>query len=244
MAFTSWRGVVGNIKPTMRPGSVEELCRILPEGVGIIPLFLDIKRGVREEFATVLRHYEPLIDKLAECEVDLIHPEGAPPFMVLGYKGEAELIKKWEKKHKIPVFTSGTNHIRALHALKVKRFIGASYFSGKINETFGKYFVDAGFDVLGMEGIDIPFHDVGKLSPEQVYAHVKKLFLKHRKEAQGIYLLGSGWRVTGIIDLLERDLGVPVIHPVPARCWEIQKRLTIHHPVAGYGRLLAEMLPG
>ena len=243
MAFTSWRGVVGNIKPTMRPGSVEELCRILPDGVGIIPLFLDIQRGAREEFTHIIPHYEPLIAKLADCEVDLIHPEGAPPFMVLGYKGEADLIKKWEKKYKIPVFTSGTNHIRALNALKVKRFIGASYFSGKINATFAQYFVDAGFDVLGMEGIEVPFQEVGNLSGEMVYAHVKKIFLKHR-EAEGIYLLGSGWRVMGIIDMLESDLGIPVIHPVPARCWEIQRRLMINHPVSGYGRLLSEMLPG
>jgi maleate cis-trans isomerase len=244
VAFTSWRGVVGNIKPTMRPGSVEELCRILPEGIGIIPLFLDIQRGAREDFTTILKSYEPMIAKLAEHEVDLIHPEGAPPFMVLGYQGEAELLKKWEKTYRTPMFTSGTNHIRALNALKVKRFVGASYFSGSINQTFGKYFVDAGFDVLAMEGIEVPFKDVGNLSPEQVYKHVKKVFLKHRKEAEGIYLLGSGWRVMGIIDLLERDLGVPVIHPVPTRCWEIQRRLTINHPVSGYGRLLAEMIPG
>jgi ABC-type transport system involved in Fe-S cluster assembly fused permease/ATPase subunit len=135
----------------MRPGSVEELCRILPEGVGIIPLFLDIQRGAREEFTNIIPHYEPLIAKLAEHEVNLIHPEGAPPFMVLGYREEAELIKKWEKKYKIPIFTSGTNHIRALHALKVKRFVGASYFPGNINQTFGQYFEDAGFEVLGME---------------------------------------------------------------------------------------------
>jgi maleate isomerase len=220
------------------------LCRILPEGIGIIPLFLDIQRGAREEFTSVIKSYEPLIAKLAEHEVDLIHPEGAPPFMVLGYAGEAELIKKWEKTYRTPVFTSGTNHIRALHALKVKRFVGASYFAGSINETFGKYFADAGFDVLAMEGIDVPFKEVGNLSPELVYSHVKKAFLKHRKEAQGIYLLGSGWRVMGIIDLLERDLGVPVLHPVPARCWEIQHRLTVKHPVPGYGRLLSEMIPG
>lgn len=244
MGFASWRGVVGNIKPTMRPGSIEELCRILPEGVGIIPLFLDIQRGARSEFTSVIPHYEPLIAKLAEHEVDLVHPEGAPPFMVLGHEGEADLIRKWEKKYKVPVFTSGTNHIRALHALKVKRFVGASYFSGKINETFGKYFTDAGFDVLALEGIDVEFQDVGFLSPEVVYLHVKRLFLKHRKEAQGIYLLGSGWRIMGILDILEGDLGVPVVHPVPARCWEIQKRLSIHHPVAGYGRLLEEMIPG
>ncbi len=244
MAFTSWRGVVGNIKPTMRPGSIEELCRILPEGVGIIPLFLDIRKGERRELTDVIPQYEPLIAKLAECEVDLIHPEGAPPFMMLGYAGEAELIGKWEKQYGIPVFTSGTNHIRALHALKVKRFVGASYFPGQVNDTFARYFRDAGFDVLAMEGIDVPFQSAGLLSQEQVYAHVKKTFLKHQNEAQAIYLLGSGWRIMGILDILEQDLGVPVVHPVPARCWEIQKRLTIHQPVRGYGRLLAEMLPG
>ena len=94
-----------------------------------------------------------------------------------------------------------------------------------------------------MEGIDVPFDKVGQLSPEEVYAHVKRAFLKHRK-ADAIYLLGTGWRVLPVIDLLEQDLGVPVVHPVPARCWEIQHRLSIRQPVAGFGRLLAEMVQG
>jgi maleate cis-trans isomerase len=72
---------------------------------------------------------------------------------------------------------------------------------------------------------------------------VKQAFLKHRK-ADAIYLLGSGWRVLDVIDALEQDLGVPVVHPIPARCWEIQLRLSIRQPVQGYGRLLAEMVPG
>ena len=95
-----------------------------------------------------------------------------------------------------------------------------------------------------MDGIDVAFDEVGSLSSEVVYAHVKKAFLKHRKRAQGIYLLGSGWRVLNIIDTLEEDLGVPVIHPVPARCWEIQRRLSVNQPVKGYGKLLAEMIAG
>ena len=241
MAYTSWRGTLGCIKPTMRPGSLEELIRILPEGVGVVPLFLEIKEGTTSEFKRAVTPYEPLITKLAELEVDLIHPEGAPPFMFLGYKGEADLLKKWEKKYKIPMFTSGTNHIRALRALGVKRFVGASYFTGKINDLFADYFVQAGFDVLGMEGIDVEFNKVQTLSSQEVYAHVKRAFLKHRK-AEAIYLLGSGWRVMEVIDLLEEDLGKPVIHPVPARCWEIQKRLRINEPVQGFGWLLSEML--
>jgi maleate cis-trans isomerase len=244
MTFTSWRGVVGCVKPTMRPGSLEELIRMLPEGIGVIPLHVGIKEGTTEEFKRAVAPYEPLVAELATLGCDLIHPEGAPPFMVLGYKGEAELLKKWERKYKVPMFTSGTNHVRALKALKARRFVGATYFSGPINELFAKYFVDAGFDVLGMEGLSVPFDQIGQLSSFEVYAHVKRAFLKHRKAAQAIYLLGSGWRVLPVVDMLEQDLGVPVIHPVPARCWEIQQRLSIRQPVKGFGRLLAEMVPG
>jgi maleate cis-trans isomerase len=94
-----------------------------------------------------------------------------------------------------------------------------------------------------MEGIPTQFDRIGQLSSEEVYAHVKAAFLKH-KRADAIYLLGSGWRVLPVIDLLEQDLGVPVVHPVPARCWEIQHRLSVRQPVKGFGRLLAEMIPG
>jgi maleate isomerase len=242
-AFTSWRGLLGCIKPTKRAGSLEELIRMLPEGIGVIPLYLSINKGTTEEFKRSVEPFEPLVAELAELECDLIHPEGAPPFMFLGYKGEAELLKKWEKKYKRPMFTSGTNHVRALHALKAKKIVGATYFTGEINNLFAKYFKEAGFNVLAMDGIDVPFHEIGHLSSQQVYAHIKKMFLKH-KGADAIYMLGSGWRVLPVIDMLEQDLGVPVVHPVPARCWEIQHRLSIREPVKGYGRLLAEMVPG
>jgi maleate isomerase len=243
MAFTSWRGVVGCIKPTLRPGGLEEMIRMLPEGIGVLPLFLNIHEGTTDEFKRATTPYEPKVKELAEAGCNLIHPEGAPPFMLLGFKGEAEHIKKWEKEYKIPFFTSGSNHVRALRALKAKKIVGATYFVGKINDLFGNYFKEAGFDVLGMEGIKVDFDKVGQLSAEQVYAFVKRAFLKH-KDADAIYLLGTGWRVLPIIDLLERDLDVPVVHPVPARVWEIQHWLSIRQPVRGYGRLLAEMIPG
>jgi maleate isomerase len=244
MSFTSWRGVLGCIKPTLRPGSIEDLIRILPDGIGVIPLFLDIKEGTTDEFKRAVTPYEPLVARLAEAGCDLIHPEGAPPFMMLGYEAEAQLLSQWEKTYGVPIFTSGTNHVRALTALNVKRFVGATYFTGAINDIFAKYFVDAGFEVLGMEGLPPgSFKNVSQMASTEVYAHIKRVFLKNRG-AEAIYLLGSGWRVLPIIDMLEQDLGVPVIHPVPARCWEIQHRLTIRQPVQGYGRLLAEMIPG
>lgn len=198
-------------------------------------------RGTAEEFKQAMKAYEERISQLAGYGVDLIHPEGAPPFMFQGVKGERRTIRAWERKYKIPMVTAGQTQIEALKALKAKKILGVTYFTGKINDTFGRYFVEAGFEVLAMEGIPVDFEDVGKLAGQEVYAHTRNLFLKH-KGADAIYMLGSGWRTLDIIELLEQDLQVPVVHPVPARVWAIQKRLHVNESVMGYGRLLEEMV--
>jgi maleate isomerase len=241
MAFSSRHGIVGLINPTMRPGPTEELIRLLPEGIGVIPLFLNIREGTIEEFERIIAAYEPQVALLAEQGCNLIHPIGAPPFMVLGRQRETELVARWKKQYRTPVFTVAQNHVTALNALGAKTIVGASYFPAKLNAVFARYLSDAGFAVRGMDGIDVAFDKVQELSSERVYDHIKRSFLKHGG-ADAIYMLGSGWRTLDIIASLERDLQVPVVHPVTARAWEILKRLHVHRPVAGYGRLL-ETLP-
>ena len=241
MAFTSWRGIVGMVHPTLRPGATEETIRLLPEGIGVLPLFLNIRRGQRDEFKEVFPGYETQVALLSQSNCDTINVAGAPPFMVQGRDAETRITRDWETKYGVSIFTSGQNHVSALRALGAKSIVGASYFPGEINQTFAKYFEDAGFEVKSMQGIDTPFDKAQELSGEVVYAYIKKHFLSS-KGADAIYMLGSGWRTLDIIQTLEQDLQVPVIHPVPARVWEFQKRLHINEPQSGYGYLL-EHLP-
>ena len=246
MAFTSWRGTVGVIKPTLRPGSLEEFIRLLPEGIGVVPLFLNARKGTTEEFASVRELTESKIAELVEAGCDLIHPEGAPPnFMVYGYKGECDIVDRLEQQHGVPILTGGRTHIESMQALGMRRIVGVTYFRGgndDVNDVVTSYFSDAGFDVMAMEGMEVPFEDVGHISEGQFYAHAKKAFLNN-PGADGIYIFGSGWRVLHSIKTLEQDLGVPVVHPVPARVWAVQMRLHVRQPVSGYGRLLEEMPP-
>jgi len=240
MVFASWRGVVGVVKPTHRPGSLEEFIRLLPEGIGVVPVYLNFKRGTEDEFRAALDAVEEKVAQLAEEGVDLIHPEGAPPFMVHGYQGEAKIIKEWETQYKVPMVTAAQTQVEALRALNVKKFVGVTYFVNSVNDITASYFRDAGFDVMAMEGIAVAFEDVGRLASQEIYAHTRKAFLKN-PSADGIYMLGTGWRCLDIIHLLEEDLQVPVIHPVPARVWSIEKRLHVRQRVKGFGRLLEEM---
>lgn len=237
---SSWRGSVGLIKPTMRLGSIEEFIRLLPEGIGVLPLFLNIRKGTVDEFETVLEHFEARVKDLAEAGVDLIHPEGAPPFMVHGYEGERKIIEGWERTYKRPIFTAAMTHVEAMRALGIRRFVGVTYFRGEINETFARYFRDAGIDVLAMEGMDVDFDQVQRLGSKEVYAHTRSAFLKN-PGADGIYMLGSGWHVTDIIEMLEQDMGVPVVHAITARVWAVQHRLHVHETRTGYGKLLSEL---
>ena len=240
MVFTSWRGVVGVVKPTHRPGSLEEFIRLMPEGVGVVPVYLDFKRGTEDEFGAALNAVHEKVAELAKEDVDLIHPEGAPPFMIQGFKGEAKLTQQWEDEFKIPIVTAAQTQVEALRALGVKKFVGVTYFVGSINDMFTRYFQEAEFDVLAMEGMKVDFADVGRLASTEIYGHTRQAFLKH-PEADGIYMLGTGWRCLDIIRLLEEDLQVPVVHAVPARVWSVHTRLHIRQKVKGFGTLLEEM---
>ena len=131
--------------------------------------------------------------------------------MVHGFKGEEKIVKEWEAEFKIPIVTAAQTQVEALRALGVKRFVGVTYFTGSINDMFTRYFQEAGFDVLAMEGMEVAFADVGRLASTEIYAHTRRAFLKN-PGADGVYMLGTGWRCLDIIHLLEEDLQVPVVH--------------------------------
>lgn len=237
----NWRGTVGVVKPNYTTGSLVEFIRLLPEGINVIPARAGISEQTLEEFRDVLGRYQQEVADLAKMGVcDLIHPEGAPPFMMHGLAGEAEIVRAWEAEHKVPVFTSGIVQRAALKALGVHRFVGFSFLGGPLPKIFADYFTDDGFDVASMETLPSRPTEWSTVSGEDIYRYIKRAFLQH-PGSQGIYLLGSGsWRVMEL-DALEEDLGVPVVHPVAARVWYVQRQLHIRQPVKGAGRLLGTL---
>jgi maleate isomerase len=242
MAYGTWRGMVGTVKPTKGSGSLEELIRMLPDGIGVIPLFNNIRHGTIREFSDVIPSYEEKVAELAADQCDVIHPAGTPPFMLLGYRREQELIAEWEKKYGVPIFTSGSNQVRALKALGMKKFVGIGYDFDDTSIVH-RYFTDAGFNVLGLERLPGRWEDIGQVSSHEIYRLIKRIFLAH-PGAEGIYVQGGKLRMLDIVETLERDLQVPVLHPGVATAWEVMVRLKVREPKAGYGRLLSELPAG
>jgi maleate cis-trans isomerase len=239
MQHDAWRGLVGRVTPTKTARAVEELLRLLPDGIGVLPLYCDIKSGRIDEFTSAMSAYEKKIEELASDGVDVIQAAGTPPFMLLGYKKEQEQIRRWEDKYGVPVFTSGSNQIRAMRALGIKSFVGIGYDFDDMS-IVERYFNEAGFDVVALQKLPGTWEEIGSLSSHQIYRIIKKLYLAH-KNVDGIYVQGGKIRMLDIIETIEADLEKPVLHPATANAWEIMLRLTVRAPLLGYGRLLAQL---
>ena len=240
---SNYRGVVGDIKPRATDSSLVDMIRLLPEGIGVIPVYLNLKEGTREEYSNAFGVYEKLIAYLAEQKCNVISVEGAPPFMILGPAGEAKMVDGWKEKYKTDMFTSSQNQVNAMRALKVKKILGITSGSGgpDLNKTYAKYFEDNGIGVVAMEGMGLEFKSIPEVPQATITAFIRKKFAEH-KGADAVYILGSSLEALPLIAPLERELKVPVVQAIAARIWEIQKRLKVHEPIKGYGRLL-ETLP-
>jgi maleate isomerase len=235
--------IVGTVNPTNRPGSRDpQLDDRLPPNVRHISLTMNFTQGTEEEFAASMPGYEGKVAELVGMKANLVRPSGAPPFMLLGYAGEQRMIRGWEEKYGVPMFTSGQNHVEAMRALGIKKFVGASYFPKKMNDIFARYFTEAGFEVLSMDGLKVPFAEVPNVPPAEIFEEIKRMF-EQQRDADAVYMLGSAWKTLAIIDPLEKALGVPVIHPAPARHWLTQLKLGFRVPLGGYGKLVGEMPP-
>lgn len=234
---------VGMVKPTSQAsGSHDALTKLLPARIRTHTVYCGIKDGTVEEFETVMPQYEKGVAAVAALGVDMIHPEGTPPFMLKGHDGERRIVDKWQAAYGRPVFTSGQNQIRTIKALGATRIVGAGYDSitGPVVE---RYFRDAGFDVIAIEKVKATWEKVGLLTDEEMIDMMADVFRRH-PGGQIMYLQGSKWPSLNVVERLERRIGAPVVQAVAARCWEIRIRCGVREPVAGFGRLLAEMPNG
>ena len=190
--------LVGSVWPTNRTGVLgdKELDPKLPPSIRLVHLSMEFTQGTQAEFRASMPGYEAKAAELAALGPDLIRVIGAPPFMLLGYEGERDTIRSWESRYGIPMVTSGQNHVRAFRTLGVRRLVGASYFPEELNALFRAYLTDAGFEVLGMEGIDVPFADVPKVpvfgDPAAAHGHVRQTPRRRMPLHAGLRMEDSG----------------------------------------------------
>jgi len=230
-----WRGRIGLITPAPGSSTEAEFNWYRPEGVAVLTTRIPLK-GISVAALTEMNSYiDEAASLLAGAEVDVIVFGCTAGSLVKGPGYDKEIIKRLEGRTGIKVTTTSTGVSEALKALNVKKVAVATPYAEEVNQAEKVFLEGSGFRVVSIIG---PMLSDPKLVPQIPSAKMYKLAREaDTDDADAMFISCTGLHVLDIIEILEKDLGKPVITSNQVTLWSTLKKLNINEKIEGLGKL-------
>lgn len=235
-----WRARIGFISPSPGgvPASLIEMEMLAPEGVIFVTKFLDGPASLATPDLLSLRpQIEPLARELVrKTELDIVLMAGAPIVLANGPDRVVEIL---EQATGLPATTNVAGIVSGLRRLDVQKVVVVTpYYPQNVIDMVRGFLLESGFDVVAMvSGGDVALGKMQELSQEQTYRLAKKAFLQ-APSADGLLIVGGGAPLHAVIEILETDIGKPVVANNFASLWNALTLANVRQPIRGYGKLL------
>ena len=235
-----WRGKVGLVIPSICDTVLLELYQLMPEGILLTPVNLNIQNLVDDEFKEYFGKVEEAVKILTYEEVQAIIVTGTPPITKLGFDADKEIIRKVEMLTGKPTSTGPTVEVEAMKSLGMKKIALVGPHTEALSKHLKSFFEYRGFEVVVSKGLNIVKNaDLTKQPFTRSYALAKEAFLEAKGNVDGVYITCPRWPTVRTIAPLERDLGVPVVTAAQALVWKALILLNVREVQPGGGRLFA-----
>jgi len=225
-----WRGRIGIIIPSSNTTCEPEFQTMAPEGISVHTARVfnpEVKNEAEKESAILQMNRE--IERAAR-EVASV----APAVIVYGcttgsfLKGpgyDQEVEQKITSKTGIQALTTTTAVVEAIKALSLKKIAMATpYTSGTASKE--RDFLEKvipGLKVVIEKNLELISNLArGNLFPFTAYQAVKEIVTP---EVEGVFISCTNWRTIEIIEMLEKDLGKPVVTSNQASLWLALKKM-------------------
>jgi maleate isomerase len=236
--MSNWKARIGYLSPSVFE-IPSDWTRILPPGFSLVTTGLNVRAHTPEEFDRAISELESALSVFVAEEVDIVLLAGITLATQRGYQAEREILAALTERLKRPVFSVMSANVAALRQMRAHRIVVATAYLERINRSLQRYFEDAGFEVLGMKGLEVSKPvDQAKLSEDASYRVARALFQEH-PNVDGVLIHGR-WSSLGYVEKLEQEIGCPVVSSVAASLWRVIKTLRIDLKVEGYGRILVD----
>jgi maleate cis-trans isomerase len=235
-----WRARLGFLVPPGNPTVETEMIALAPQGVSLhfhrmtargVPGSLD---GQDERNRMMVDNIDGSIELLAMVNPDVIVVAHTATSYYLGREGEADLLGRLERSTGGRVITAFGSVVRALERLNVTRLALGTPYSAQTTLQ-GKAHLEAhGLQVVNfanLEGVTNIYEETA----ERAYGLAR---LVDREDAEAVFLSGTGMPTLPVLELLEQDLGKPVISSASAMMWHALRLAGVGQVILGYGRLL------
>jgi maleate isomerase len=240
-AMIGWRARLGFLVPPGNPTVEAEMIAMSPEGVSVhfhrmvahgTPGSLS---GQSERNRTMIEHIDGGIELLAMVKPDVLVVAHTATSYHLGSHGETDLLHRLEKSTGLRVVTAFGSVVRALERLKIRKLALGTPYSAEVTLQ-GKAHLEAhGFEVVKFDNLK-GVENIYDTTAEHAYAVARSV---DTEDAQAVFLSGTGMPTVSVLEVLEQDLGKPVLSSASAMMWHAMRLAGVGQPITGYGRLLS-----
>ncbi len=233
-----WRKRIGYIGPTVLELVPYEFYRFAPDGVGLVGVTSRIddwsSDQVENELVTAAAAY------LGTRAVDFVIHGGGPLVAARGKDFEETIVKDIEAAAKVPATTGIRAAMAALRHMEARRIAIASPYADRHNQTLSAYLELHDFELVRVEGMDVPFKRMQGIPPADIRRFAADVIARAPR-CDALYLPSPQWQAAQVVEILERESGMPAIAYTHAAFFAAFKALGVKDPIQGHGRLLASL---
>lgn len=236
-----WRAKIGHVAPSRGDTLVYEFYRMLPEGFQLLNSTGTIRQLVDKDFERQIERIEESALDLVDNGCDAIIIGGSPMFTKLGHGSDIEMGKRLTEKTGIPIAAGITGEVAALKAMGLHSLVVATPHEDELNARMKSFLEASGFEVLRIEGYGVRKNSaISDLPVHSSYKIAKRLYEK-APEADGIFVPCPRWPTIGDVELLEHEIGKPVVTSSQAYIWYALQMVRIREDINGFGRLMGSL---
>ena len=227
---------IGLLVPSSNSTLEPEIYRALPESVTLHVARLFLTRISPDSILGMVEDLETQSRNLASADVDVIVLGATAPSFLKGLGYDREMIARIEAATGKRATTTSTALIEALRYLGVTRVVLGSAYDETVNALAREFLEASGVEVLAAHGLGLVDNlTVGRLEVASAYELARAI---DRPDADALVLACTNWRTMDVIELLERELGKPVLSTTQVSLWAALRLVGGIDSLAGYGRLL------
>lgn len=231
-----YRERIGMILPSTNTVAEQEFFRMAPEGISTHVTRVKLTATNPEGLKAMANNARRATDEMMSCLADVILYGCTSGSFVQGVEWEKAFRRELCQQAGRPVLTTANNCHMALQALGRKRIAVATPYIDSLNAAAYRYYSDLGYEIVSMKGMGIETAtNIGKNPPHAIYNLGKSAVTA---DAQVLFLSCTGIRSIEIVDMLERDLGIPVFSSNIANLWAAMRTHGIPEKLDGCGSLM------
>ncbi|AMG04131.1 maleate cis-trans isomerase [Vibrio mimicus] len=182
-------------------------------------------------------HLDNAVESLCASPLDVVGLAFTSSAYKHGPEGERALIERLKSvSREIPIVSTCLSAERAFAKLGTQKLamINPAWFDDDLVNQGANYFSKAGFNVVHQSSCGIPSGQKF-VTPEALYDWIEKAVKE--SGADTVFVGGNGQRSVGVIDAVEKTLGVSMVTGNQLILWDSLRSIGADTKILGYGRL-------